>query len=77
MYTLPSHMNNRSHHDLISEIHHLCEKKKYTFMIFQKYTIIFLIFIGNEVYYLFGWRWEGGRVKESGIESAKNKLILY
>ena len=40
-------MNNGSYHDLISG--NLCERKKYAFIVLQEYTIIFLIFIGNEI----------------------------
>ena len=40
-------MNSGSYHDLISG--NLCERKEYAFIVFQEYTIIFLIFIGNEI----------------------------
>jgi len=34
--------------NLISETHHLCERRKYASMVFRKYTIISLHLVGKE-----------------------------
>ena len=42
MRSPPSHMNVGPIMNLINGIHHLCEKKKYVFMVLREYTIISL-----------------------------------
>ena len=41
MHSPSSHMNDRSHHDLINGTHHSSERMEYIFMVFREYTIIF------------------------------------